>query len=108
MNYLKWKQQHKKNQQEQKHKTQNQNTLLTNIDKRNTRIGGKTTFFHKLKARQETRQKQKHKTKTTNTKNKANIETERLKHSSWKQKHEQQDKIKQRKMKATWASKRGR
>ena len=39
------------------------------------------TFFHRLKAKEATRQKQKHKSKTKNTKNKANIETERLKHT---------------------------
>ena len=49
--------------------------LLTNIAQQNT-----SSCFHRLKAKQETRQKQKHKTKQNN-KNKANIETERLKHT---------------------------
>ena len=39
-------------------------------------------FFHRLKAKQETRQKQSKKI----TKNKTNIETERQKHTPWKQK----------------------
>ena len=40
----------------------NQTTLLTNITQKNTRIAGKKLFFffHRLKAKQETRQKQKH------------------------------------------------
>ena len=62
-----------------KHK--NQTTLLTNITQKNQNCREKNNFFHRLKAKQETRQKQKHKTKTKNTKNKANIETERLKHT---------------------------
>ena len=43
----------------------NQTSLLTNITQKNTITAGKTTFFHRLKAKQERRQKQKHKTKTT-------------------------------------------
>ena len=41
-----------------KHKKQT--TLLSNITQKNI-IAGKTAFFHRLKAKQATRQKQKHK-----------------------------------------------
>ena len=59
--------------------------------------------FHRLKAQQETRNNNtKHKYQ-----NKTNIETERLKHTPWKQKQEQQKKNKQPKMKTAWVSKRG-
>ena len=61
-------------------KRKKQTTLLTNITHKNTRIAGKTTFFHRLKAKQERRQKQNTKqNKTKNTKNKANITTKKQK-----------------------------
>ena len=61
---------------------------------KNTRIAGKTAFFFFIDWKQN---KQQDKSKNTNekqqnTKNKANIETERLKHTPWKQKQEQQKK----------------
>ena len=67
-------------------KHENQTILLTNITQKNTRIAGKTAFFHRLTAKQERRQKQKHKTKqktpkTKPKKKKKKQKTERLKHT---------------------------
>ena len=67
--------------------------------------GKQLFFFHRLKAKQETRQK--HKTKTKNTKNKANIETERLKHTQWKQTQEQQKRKKGAKNESNLGFKKG-
>ena len=94
INSLKWIQATQENKQEQKHKTWNPNYPFNQHNSKNTRIQEKKQlfFFHRLKAKQETRQKQKHRAKTKNTKNIANIETERLKHTPWKQKQEQHNK----------------
>ena len=64
---------------ETQRKKQNHQNQTNN--KKTPELQGKQLLFHGLKAKQATRQKQKHKTKTKNTKNKANIETERLKHT---------------------------
>ena len=62
-----------------KHK--NQTTLLTNITQTKTRNAGKNSFFHRPKAKQETRQKQKHRTKTKKYQKQSQHRTERLKHT---------------------------
>ena len=55
--------------------------ILTNIVQKGTQIAGKTVFsFIDWK---QNRKQDKH--ETNNTKNKANMETERQKHTSWKE-----------------------
>ena len=92
MNSINGNKQHKKNKQVQQHKTLKTNYPFKQHNSKNTRIAGKTIFFIDWK-----QNKQQDKTKNTNQKqkkykNKANIETERLKHTPWKQKQEQQKK----------------
>ena len=87
-------------------KQQNQTTLSTNITQKTPELQGKQ-FFMDWKQSEKQDKNKNTKLKEENTKNNANIETERLKHTPWKQKQEQQkEKKKLPKMKAIRVSKR--
>ena len=88
-----------------KHK--NQTTLLTNITQKNTRIAGKTTLFHRLKAKQETSQKPKHRTKTKKYQKQSQHRNRKAETYTMQTKtRATEEKNKLPKMKASWVSKR--
>ena len=110
MNSINGNKQHKENKQEQIIKHRKQTTLLSIItQKKHQNCRENSFFFIDWKQNKQQDKSQNTNEKQQNTKNKANIETERLKHTPWKQTNKN-NRRKQNKlsiMKATWVLKRG-
>ena len=89
---MNWNKQHNKNKQEQKQQKNKTNYPFKQHNSKKTPELKENSFFSLIESKTSNRTKTKTLIKNKKYQNKANIETERLKHTPWKQKQEQQKK----------------